>query len=244
MPYEGFWIDLTWMLVEIAIPLLVLVMLLTLMIVLKLTRSKTEESLQNIIPNWQKSPHKYLDKLRIGTLLNMVMLRAGSVSALTSTIYMNRIRGLGYSAAYSRPDLHNRILANEIFTLQDATLEDDLLHQELRARNAWPPPPEMKRIVNKAATMATKLWIEQDEGDPLNDLDYLVIGGQCTMCYNMMRFLWDRCRPNGMFMHIETQAIFDQAVDEWLKLMADPLSLLNDRKRKSRLKSLNQQARL
>ncbi len=99
-----------------------------------------------------------------------------------------------------------------------------------------------ERIVDKAATMATKLWIEQDEGDPLNDLDYLVIGGQCTMCYNMMRFLWDRCRPDGQFMHAETKAIFDQAIVEWQKLMADPLSLLNDRKRNSRLKTLNEQA--
>jgi hypothetical protein len=169
-------------------------------------------------------------------------LRAGSVSALTSTIYMNRIRGLGYSAAYSRPDLHNRVLANEIFTLQDAPLEDDPLHQELRGRNAWPPPPEMKRIVDKAATMATKLWIEQDEGDPLNDLDYLVVGGQCTICYNMMRFLWDRCRPGGSFMHAETEEMFDNAIREWQKLMADPMCLLNDRKRRSRLETLNQQA--
>jgi len=240
--YEGFWLDLTWMLLEIAIPLLVLVGFLGLMIVLKLSRNRTEESLQEIIPNWRKSPHKYLNKLRVGTLLNMVVLRAGSVSALTSTIYMNRIRGLGYTTAYSRPDLHNRILANEIFTLQDATQAKDSLHEELLARKAWPPPPEMKRIVDKSATMATKLWIEQDEGDPLNDLDYLVIGGQCTLCYNLMRFLWDRCRPDGEFMHAETKAMFDQAVLAWQKLIADPLALLNERKRSSRLKVLNQQA--
>jgi len=239
--YEGFWLDLSWMLLEIAIPLMVLVMVLALMIVMKLTRNKTEDSLEKVIPNWQKSPRKYLNKLRVGTLLDMVILRAGSVSALTSTIYMNRIRGLGYSTAYSRPDLHNRILANEIFTLQDAPDMEEPLHLELQARNAWPPPPEMKRIVDKAATMATKLWIEQDEGDPLNDLDYLVVGGQCTMCYNLMRFLWDRCRPDGQFMHAETQAMFDQAIVEWQKLMNDPLSLLNDRKSKSRLKELNQE---
>lgn len=242
-PYDGWLFDLGWMLVEIVIPLLVLMALLALMIVLKLSRSKTEHSLQHIIPKWKKSPHKYLNKLRVGTLLSMASLRAGSVSALTSTIYMNRIRGLGYSAAYSRPDLHNRILANEIFTLQDAPKEDaDPLHRELTARKAWPPPPEMKRMVDKAATMATKLWIEQDEGDPLNDLDYLVVGGQCTMCYNMMRFLWDRCRPSGQFMHAESEEMFDNAIREWQKLMHDPLSLLNDRKSKSRLQQLNQQA--
>jgi hypothetical protein len=240
--YEGWLFDLSWMLVEIVIPVLVLSLLLALMIVMKLTRNKTEASLETVIPKWRRSPRKYLNKLRVGTLLNMVSLRAGSVSALTSTIYMNRIRGLGYSTAYSRPDLHNRILANEIFTLQDAPQANDALHEELTARHAWPPPPGMKRIIDKAATMATKLWLEQDEGDPLNDLDYLVIGGQCTMCYNLMRFLWDRCRPNGQFMHAETEEMFNNAIREWQKLMRDPEVLLNDRKSKSRLKELNQQA--
>ncbi len=236
--------DVVFMLLEIAIPVFSVVLLLIFMIILVNRRTRAEEALETLIPNWRKSPKTYLNKLRVGTLLDMVLLRAGSVSALTSTIYMNRIRGLGYSTAYSRPDLHNRILANEIFTLQDAPLEEDPLHQELLARQAWPPPPEMKRIIDKAATMATKLWIEQDEGDPLNDLDYLVIGGQCTMCYNMMRFLWDRCRPNGHFMHQETEEMFNNAIREWQKLMHDPLSLLNDRKRRSRLPELNQQARL
>ncbi|HET6566203.1 MAG TPA: hypothetical protein VFG52_12390, partial [Xanthomonadales bacterium] len=241
-PYPGLWLDVVWMTVQFIVPVIVMLGLLILMLALKHTRSKTEHSLENIIPRWKISPHKYLDKLRVGTLLSMASLRAGSVSALTSTIYMNRIRGLGYSAAYSRPDLHNRVLANEIFTLQDAPLETDPLHQELIARQAWPPPPEMKRIVDKAATMATKLWIEQDEGDPLNDLDYLVVGGQCTICYNMMRFLWDRCRPEGKFMHAETEEMFDNAIRQWQKLMQDPLCLLNDRKRQSRLPELNQQA--
>ncbi len=241
-PYEGFLFDLSWMLVQIVIPLVVMLLLLVLMMVLKRSRSKTEHSLQHIIPRWKHSPRKYLNKLRVGTLLTMASLRAGSVSALTSTIYMNRIRGLGYSAAYSRPDLHNRVLANEIFTLQDAPQENDPLHLELTARQAWPPPPEMRRIVDKAATMATKLWIEQDEGDPLNDLDYLVVGGQCTMCYNIMRFLWDRCRPGGKFEHAETEEMFNNAIREWQKLMDDPLCLLIDRKRRSRLPELNQQA--
>jgi len=240
--YDGWLLDLSWMLVEIVIPVLVLLILLAVMIMMKLTRNKTEASLEHIIPGWKQRPAKYLNKVRVGTLMSMLSLRAGSVSALTSTIYMNRIRGLGYSTAYSRPDLHNRVLANEIFTLQDAPERNDELHEVLSARNAWPPPPEMQRVVDKAATMATKLWLEQDEGDPLNDLDYLVIGGQCTMCYNLMRFLWDRCRPGGLFMHKETEAIFEQAVSEWQKLVRDPTVLLNDRKQKSRLKDLNEQA--
>lgn len=245
---ERWFTDIDWfidaglMSLEIVIPVIVLGTLAALLFIMKLNKWKAIAALRHVIPRWQKNPGDYLTRIRVGNALSMVQLRLGSVSALTSTIYMNRIRGLGYSTAYSRPDLQNRILANEIFTLQDAPQEQDPLHQELLAREAWPPPPEMKRIVDKAATMATKLWLDQAEGDPLNDLDYLVVGGQCSMCYNIMRYLWDNCRRQNEFMHADTAALFAQAVTEWRKLMADPLSLLYDRKRRSRLKSLNEQA--
>lgn len=239
---KGFLHDAGLVSLQIIIPLIVLVIVGWLLVKVKVSRTRTENLLQLIIPGWKKQPSKYLNKLRVGNLRNMVMLRFSSVSALTSTIYMNRIRGLSYSTAFSRPDLKDRILSNEIFTLQDAPLEDDSLHLELKERRAWPPPPEMKRIVDRAAAMATKLWIDHAEGDPLNDLDYLVVGGQCTMCYNLMRHLWDHCHEDGEFMHPDTADLFEHAASEWQKLVRDPLSLLNDRKRKSRLKELKEQA--
>jgi hypothetical protein len=155
---------------------------------------------------------------------------------------MNRIRGLGYSTAYSRADLRDRVVCNEIFTLQDAPSAQDPLHAELARRQAWPPPPELARIVDRAASMATKLWLDQDPGDPLNDLDYLVIGGQATLCYNLMRNLWDCCRRDGSFLLDETRALFERAVTEWQRLAADPLCLLRERKGTSRIEACRQWA--
>ncbi len=198
--------------------------------------------LRQLIPNWQKNPEKYINRLRLGDLLEMGILRGASVSVLTSTIYMNRIRGLGYAVAYSRADLKNRVLDNEIFTLQVQVEREDEFESMLRSRGAWPPPAEMARVVGKAATMPTKLWIEQDEGDPLNDLDYLVAAGQATTCYNLMRHMWEECREEEVWMDPETEKLFEHALTEWKKLIADPLSLLKDRKSKSRLVELNEQA--
>ena len=90
--------------------------------------------------------------------------------------------------------------------------------------------------------MPTKLWLEQEEGDPLNDLDYLVAGGQATICYNLMRHMWEECRNEDGWIAPETGELFDKAMKEWKKLIENPLSLLNDRKRRSRLASLNAQA--
>jgi hypothetical protein len=155
---------------------------------------------------------------------------------------MNRIRGLGYAVAYSRPDLKNRVLDNEIFTLQVQMEREDDFEKMLKTREAWPPPPEMARIVGKAATMPTKLWIEQDEGDSLTDLDYLVAAGQATICYNLLRHMWEECRDENGWMDPDTGKLFENTLVEWKKLIADPLSLLRDRKSKSRLAELNKQA--
>ena len=89
---------------------------------------------------------------------------------------------------------------------------------------------------------AIENWIQQAEGDPLNDLDYLVASGQATICYNLMRFLWEECRGPDGWLDAETGKLFGHAVNEWKKLINDPLSLLNDRKRRSRLPELNAQA--
>lgn len=227
---------------HLLIPLILVLISLAGLVLLKVNKARTIETLEKVIPHWKKKPGKYIDKLRLGDLLQMGALRGSSVSVLTSTIYMNRIRGLGYAVAYSREDLKNRILDNEIYTLQVEMERMDEFHQVLAAEEAWPPPPEMARIVGKAATMPTKLWIEQDEGDPLNDLDYLVAGGQATICYNLMQYMWEECRDQDGWLDPETGELFNHALREWKKLAADPLSLLRDRKRKSRLPELNAQA--
>jgi hypothetical protein len=227
---------------HLVIPLFLILLTLAGLVLIKVNKAHAIEALQRVIPHWKKNPGKYIDRLRLGDLLQMGALRGGSVSVLTSTIYMNRIRGLGYAAAYSREDLKNRVLDNEIYTLQVQSARDDDLHDHLASLRAWPPGPEMSRIIGKAATMPTKLWIQRAEGDPLNDLDYLVASGQATICYNLMRYLWEECRGPEGWLDAETGRLFEHAVSEWKKLIKDPLSLLNDRKRRSRLPELNAQA--
>jgi len=233
---EGF------VLVHLFIPFILVLLTFAGLVLIKVNKARAIEALERVIPNWKQKPGKYIDRMRLGNLLKMGALRAGSVSVLTSTIYMNRIRGLGYAVAYSRNDLQNRIVDNEIFTLQVEPGEDNDFHRKLKSAGVWPPPPEMGRIVGKAATMPTKLWIEHDKDDPLDDLDYLVACGQATICYNIMRHLWEACRDGERWLDPETGELFEHALREWRKLYDNPLSLLRDRKSKSRSAELNAQA--
>jgi predicted acylesterase/phospholipase RssA len=214
--------------------------------VLFLYRGKKREliaKLHHLIPHWERFPGKYINNLRLSDLVKMGMLRVGPTAALTSSIYMDRIRGLGYSTAFSREDLQDKILANEIFALQDKRDPKDPFHSMLGDEDAWPPPADLLRIVDTAASMQTKLWIDQREGDPLNDLDYLVVCGQATICYNLMKYLWRELRyEDGSWIDPKMESVFAHALTEWKKLVADPLSLLKDRKHKSRLPEMKNHA--
>ncbi|NNK32424.1 MAG: patatin-like phospholipase family protein [Xanthomonadales bacterium] len=228
---------------HVALPFLLLVQIWWLLWQYRKLRKELALKLQSLISHWDRKPKRYLKKLTVGDVIDMGLLRASSTAALTSAIYMDRIRGLGYSTAFSREDLQDKILANEIFALQKARQLDDPFIHELRAQEAWPPPPEMDRIVDIAANMQTKLWIDHEKDGPHNDLDFLVVCGQSTICYNLMRYLWEDLRnEDGSWLDPKMQGVFEHALREWKKLMDDPWSLLNDRKRKSRLTELNEHA--
>ncbi|MEJ2534067.1 MAG: patatin-like phospholipase family protein [Gammaproteobacteria bacterium] len=228
---------------HLAVPFLLLSLTATGLVIWKVQKRRTIAALRKLIPRWRGNPGRYVDNLRLGDLVTMGSLRAGSVSALTSSIYMNRIRALGYSTVYGRADLQDRIVSNEIFSLVEAGGGQDGFHEMLRERGVWPPPPEMIRINQRSANMATKLWIDQQPGDPLNDLDYLVAGGQSTFCYNFMRYLWlNRRRPDGTFDDAGIEALFERALEQWTRLHHDPLCLLRERKEHSRLPELRSAA--
>jgi predicted acylesterase/phospholipase RssA len=231
------------LLFHILVPFLLLLQIWLLLWGYRRLKKRLASKLEELIPDWDRKPSLYLKKLTIGDVIDMGILRADSTAALTSAIYMDRIRGLGYSTAFSRVDLQDKILANEIFALHKARDLDDEFIRLLKSEEAWPPPPEMDRIVDKAANMRTKLWIDHEKEGPHNDLDFLVVCGQATICYNLMRYLWEDLRDeDGSWLDHKMQGVFDQALREWKKLMDDPWSLLNDRKQKSRLPELNAHA--
>jgi len=240
---------------HVSLPLIVLVLLHT---VIRLYNRKKKEAIklldglikdwnpdeEEYISKWETDPGKYINKLRIVDLIQMGILRAGSTAALTSAIYMDRIRGLGYSTAFSRLDLREKILTNEIFALQDAPKQSSDFINMLKDMDVWPIPAELQRIVGVAATMPTKLWIDHNKDDKLNDLDYLVVCGQATICYNLMKYMWEELREeDGTWVDKKMCKVFENALEEWGKLMDDPLSLLKERKYRSKVPKLKLQAK-
>jgi predicted acylesterase/phospholipase RssA len=117
-------------------------------------------------------------KLTVPEFVQMLSLRIGSVMALTSSVFMSRIRGLVYRAAYSDPDFKNRRISNLIYSL---TRDEPKLFTE----HPWlKPKPHLVSLAQQAEGMPTTLWFTEDK-----QFYTLEAAGEATACYVLLRHL-------------------------------------------------------
>ncbi len=260
-------------LLQVMIPLIITLALAGGLFMLRRKVRAAARKVQSVLPpdRWRKDdPWDYVKRLRLKDLLDMARLRVGSVSALTASIFMGRIRTLTYAAAYLRQNVQNHVIANQIFALECHGGEGE---QAQPLPPDWPRdfPPEVGRISEDAAAICamaahlpTKLWINDIDHDeqsgehkaalseplaaatadvcrlndrrkaagkaPLTDLDVLVICGQMTICYKLMVHLWSEHRENGHWNNADSKLVFDNCLEHWNRMIADPVALLDERK--------------
>jgi predicted acylesterase/phospholipase RssA len=108
-------------------------------------------------------------RLTVRDLVRAIVLRASSVIALSSRVFMRRMRGLIYARAFR--------------TSTDVI--DNLIYDLVEER----PTDGIRDLARRAATMATTLWFDDEK--TMNDL---IEVGEMTTCFNLLRVLDDeRC---------------------------------------------------
>ena len=157
---------------------------------------------------------KDLRNLRISTLIKMMSLRLSSTWALTGTIFLNRIRSLGYSLMENRKHIENRIIKHEIY---------GIVEQENKT-SKHAPSAQMLAVAQRASSMETALWYE-DEAQ-LNDL---VACGQFTMCYNLLEHMDKLSLPRND--QNPKAALYKKLEEDWRRLRKNPFKLIKEVKR-------------
>ena len=168
----------------------------------------------------------YAKNLTIGQLIDMIALRASSMSALTAKIFMHRVRQLGYSLLYSHDHFERRVLDNNI---------NDTLHAEHNPNVpdfAKDPSDAAERVTEIAATMETKLWVNEPENkNERDDLENLIAAGQISTCFNIIEHLWEYHRNEDGELADEMVPLFEQVKADWMHLNEDPYWLLDIREK-------------
>jgi predicted acylesterase/phospholipase RssA len=117
-------------------------------------------------------------KLTVNEFAQMIVLRVTSLLALTSSVFMKRVRGLIYSRVYQDPAFEHRRVSNLIYAL---TVD----HPRLFAAHPWlKPGAHLVALSNQACQMPTTLWFTQD-----SQFTMLESAGQATLCFVLLRHI-------------------------------------------------------
>ncbi|SEM42801.1 Predicted acylesterase/phospholipase RssA, contains patatin domain [Stigmatella aurantiaca] len=117
-------------------------------------------------------------KLTVNEFSQMLALRIGSLLALTSSVFMKRVRGLIFKNLYRTPAYAGRRISNLISKL--CTNQPALF-----AEHPWmQPKPHLVQLGQQASQMPTTLWFTQDE-------QFVTVesAGEATLCYVLLRHI-------------------------------------------------------
>ena len=168
-------------------------------------------------------------KRKFDDLGYMIQSRLGSALAMSSDVFMNRIRFLGYARLLNIAGLKNKTVINVIDTVvrdkagQEtvggrATGESHLKSELLEGIN----PFSIDTFVNASKT-PTLFWLAK------KDWQNLIACGQATMCYNLLKHMEQMKkfgRPavkSGRF-----KKLYDLAESDWQKLKSDAFYLVDN----------------
>ncbi len=145
-----------------------------------------------------------LRRLTVAEMISLVGLRVGSVMALTTKVFMKRIRGLIYKAVYLDKKYEGRRMANLIYSLNERRPNFYKEHpwlepsQDLRDRATW------------AEEYPTTLWFDHPA-----DLDRLAKCGEETICFILLEFIL-KCRKEELAVPGSPVAkLFAELRQEW-----------------------------
>jgi predicted acylesterase/phospholipase RssA len=170
-----------------------------------------------MVPNMGRAAWKDLRRLRLDQLLDMMNLRLTSLLALTSKVFMKRVRSLVYRRIYSDRRFSNKRISNLI---DDLNLRDDEPWKS-PADEVQAPSPALRKLGRREATMPTPLWF-----DAPGELPALVAAGQAGLCLNLMRWV-QRCHGSDpATWSPEVARLWTQLVADWGIMNSSPYGVL------------------
>jgi predicted acylesterase/phospholipase RssA len=180
-------------------------------------------------PDLRPNLWRYLKRRKFSDLGYLIESRLSSAVAMSTDVFLNRIRFLGLARVFNLPPLKGKVIINVI----DAIIRDKDTVEKQAARSEKPNESMAKLLdgverlcedtVAKASTVGTKFWLATE------DMADLLACGQATMCYNLLRHMdgmKKKDSPEAKNDHF--QNLYLQAAKDWEKLKANPYYLMND----------------
>ena len=125
---------------------------------------------------------RYFKKMALPDAIEIVKARVSSILAMTSNVFMKRIRQLQFNNLMNSESRARLVAFNLIYSLNPTKDRVWLwkLDPELR------PTEDMKDISAKAERVPTTLWMNEEQ------FKILIACGRSTTCFSLLKYLWQR----------------------------------------------------
>jgi len=149
-----------------------------------------------------------LRNLTINQIVNGIYLRLTSLQAMAGSVFMKRIRNMGFRFIYQEYKDKNRqkLISNLIYELKTGSFLSQLPGVE-------PPSTKLLKEIDAAANFPTTLWFTED-----GELDHLIISGQATTCYNLMVYITRKYGKNPDSYPDSIKSFWVQLTEDWKNL--------------------------
>lgn len=151
---------------------------------------------------------KYAKHLTVPEIIELVDSRLKSLIILTSSVFMKRIRALGFTRIFADTDLHEKVLPNLIYDLDN----QELWGEEITNRNLQ-PSENLRKVSRRAESYATNLWFLDSQ-----ELDNLIVCGQATMCFKILKYLLNKKSDEIKNPDSPESQLFEKAREIWLEI--------------------------
>jgi predicted acylesterase/phospholipase RssA len=161
---------------------------------------------------------EFVRRLTMPDLLDLAEARVNSLVALTAQVFMKRIRSLVSTSVMTTRERRNRVAFNYIYDMQKA-------HPRTVNKDPDIQPSEgLKTVSINAEKVETTLWFAKDNKDDLNNL---IVCGQASVCYSILRFLLDHHEQETKDTGSQFHALFNSAKGKWMSLRQNPKCFLD-----------------
>jgi hypothetical protein len=170
------------------------------------------------------TPWPVLRRIKLKSLLQLLRTRAESLVALTSDVFMKRVRGLVQKILFEDEDYKGRVAFNLIYDLNRNRPALYEKHPELE------PSPDLREIARRAEAVDTTLWFDRE-----SDLQDVIACGQATTCLTLLEYLYEHYSDEGEDTaeesgeerrHHRPGDLIAEIEKLWARVKKDPKSLL------------------
>jgi predicted acylesterase/phospholipase RssA len=166
---------------------------------------------------------KYIFKIRVSVLKQMVEARAESMVKMTTDIFLKQIRRLSYRLFYENNALTNRRVSATIYELSTDGYPETLsrLKRESPGIAGKIPQPskELMDVAQTAREMGTTLWFDDDSNKMR---DKIIATGRFTMCYNLFVYLLEIENKN-ISLNPNLQELKANLLADWEEFNKNPM---------------------